>query len=75
MFNIPLPVPPSAVEFTADEKEIIGKYMSRVEAAKQQMMIAQEALNDVCCTIAGRAGCTAKTFSLSADLGFMIPKE
>jgi len=75
MLNIPLPVPPNAVEFTADEKEIIGKYMSRVEAAKQQMMIAQEALNDVCCTIAARCGCTTKTFSLSADLGFMIPKE
>ena len=75
MFNQPLPVPSNAVAFTAEEKEIIGKYLSRAEAAKQQMSIAQEALNDVCMTIAARAGCTTKTFSLSADLGFMIPKE
>ena len=72
-FTKPLPVPKNAIGLTASEKKLIGKYLDRVELAKQQQAVFHEALSDICMAIAARAGRTEESFKLSADLGCLIP--
>lgn len=71
----PIRIPGNAVPLAANEKELIRKYMGRIEAARAQMLVAQESLNDIGMSIAARAGGTATEYQLSADLGCLIPKE
>jgi len=49
--------------------------MDRIEAHKRQIEAAHESLNDICMSISARAGNQSTSFSLSADLGCLIPKE
>lgn len=74
-FTSPLPVPANAVPLTADEQKRIRKYLDRIEAHQRQQDAARESLNDICLSIAARAGQTETNFALSADLGCLIPKE
>ena len=74
-FNRPLPIPDDAIALTESEKGVIRKYMDRIEAAQRQIAIAQESLSDVGMAIAARSGGTAQSYSLSADMGALIPKR
>lgn len=72
-FSTPLPIPKDAVVLTEAEKSTIQKYLDRKRAADIQVAVAEESLNDICMAIAARAGQTSIHFSLSADLGFLMP--